>query len=127
MPANLSRLGGWWRLWAVLSAILGASVFALTFEPNPQRLEWSEIVPTSAKIDYDQWGGDRLAGRACKEDFVFPLRYKRSASTDWLQMWCSPRPNYIKPIGLALIPAIAMLLLGLTFSWVRAGFKAGRE
>ena len=45
-----SKLGGWWRLWVLLTVVLGAIVFAASFNPNPAKLEWVESVPADAKI-----------------------------------------------------------------------------
>lgn len=122
-----NSLGGWWRLWLLLTVVLAAVVFSVSFEPNPTKLEWIESVPANAKIDYEKWRDERLAGRKCKEDgFVFPIRIspieRQPNQPDTMQMWCNPKPDYQRPIGLALIPGLLLLIAGLAFSWVRAGF-----
>lgn len=125
------RLGGWWRLWLLFSVALGAIVFAATFDPKPTKLEWIETVPAGTKIDYEKWRDDRLAGRACMDDFVYPLHITplngRPNAPGTIHMWCNPKPDYSTPLTRALIPGALLLILGLAFSWVRAGFASGRS
>lgn len=123
------RLGGWWRLWVVISVVFGAAVFAINFNPNPAKLEWSEQVPDGVKVDYEKWRDDRLAGRKCAEGFTFPLDLSQrdTPNSRVVTMWCTPTPNYLKPLGFALIPGALLLIVGLTFAWVWAGFRSRQQ
>jgi hypothetical protein len=126
---SMRELGGWWRLWMVVSVVLGGLVFVATFRPHPTKLEWVETVPANAKVDYERWRAERLAGRRCQEDFVFPLRLRptgQSGGPDTLNMWCTPTRDYLTPSLLALIPGALLLVAGLTFAWVRAGFRRAK-
>jgi len=123
-----SKLGGWWRLWVLLTVVLGVLVFVASFEPNPAKLEWVESVPADAKINYEKWRDEKLAGRTCKDAFVFPIRSwplgARPNTPHTMQMSCNPKPDYQRPIALALIPGALLLMVGLAFAWVRAGFSS---
>jgi hypothetical protein len=125
----LAHLGGWWRLWFVISLVLGGSVYAMEFEPNPKRLDWFEAVPTTIEVDHEKWRDERLRGRQCAQAVVFPVHVapKGRPQDGFIFMSCTPNPDYLSPLLKALVPGAFLLGVGLTFAWVAQGFRHGRR
>ena len=122
----MTNLGGWWRLWIVCSILIGAVIFASTFDPTPKSLNFSEAVPAGKKVDYDKWRDEKLHGRTCLNSMDYPIHLVPKNDPEGpgtLILWCEPVPNLKEALLWSLVPGLSLLALGLTFSWVRAGFR----
>ena len=152
----MRKLGGWWRLWIVISiswimfsALLRASdlggYYPIDVQPDalapavdaPEKSgnPWEKYAPqaTPKEIVDEAYSSALKEARAeCITSVITPDKWDMAAleaGTDTpIAITCSTTKNGAMAMALvALLPPILLLSGGLAFNWVRAGFRKGRS
>lgn len=141
MKASM-RLGGWWRLWILLSAIWLVAIGAFGYVAWPSEGQAAHHPAFIYKLDLMQREllvaeGAATVGIAVDMPNGYRLQFKqgvdeaaitpvaRAYEEITVQAQAEVRRSSLKQFALvALLPPLAAAMLGVGVAWVRQGFRA---
>lgn len=140
-----SRLAGWWRLWILLSAVWLVAIGAFSYVAWPSESQAAHHPAFIYQLDLKQRElfaaeGSATAGIAVDMPNGYRLQFKqgveeaaitpvaRTYQEIAVRAQAEARQSSLMQFALvALLPPLAVALLGTGVAWVRRGFKAATE